>query len=111
MTGKNLVWLGIENLLGHIAVTRNWGPILGDKGVNKIPLFTECKSRDVIPHAKEFLSIHCEPDEMMVQGLPRMLLNEKFNSTPPKSLSPFNDVIDFHSVRHRTRHVVIFWML
>ena len=39
MTGKKIVWFGIKDLLGHIAVTRNRGPILGDKRVNKVPLF------------------------------------------------------------------------
>ena len=111
MTGKKIIWFGIENLLGHIAVTRNWGPILRDKGVNKVPLFAECKPGDVIPHTKEFLLIYREPDEMMVKGLSRVLFNEKVNPAPPESLAPFNDVIYPHSVRHCTRHIVIFWVL
>ena len=41
VTGKNVVRLGIQNLLGHIAVARNRGPILGDKGVDMVPLFPE----------------------------------------------------------------------
>ena len=74
------------------------------------PFVPGMKARDIIPDAQEFLLIHREPDEMMVKRLPRMLLNEKFNPAPPESLSPFNNVVYPHSVGHRTRHVVIFWV-